>query len=448
VGNEVLWIKLSTKVFDDEKIKLLDALPDHDALIVIWFKLLVQAGKSNREGWVMIDERIPATPEDLATLFNRPVTTVKFALEAFTRLSMVEIEHSGIYLPNYGKHQAIEKLEQIAAKERAQRERDRQRKQLSRLSGIVRYRDRDGCCFCGARGGADGAPEGRGGGDTGLRVGYLVLPEHGGAENSDNMGTICGECFRDRGRDRLLAFLNRSSRINKEIVSKHQGLKLLVVFNVKHSRWLGLKSADVTVMSRDSHGTVRRTPDTELDSDSEEEIEKERGGPGRSGAAAPDPLPDVPYQEIVETLNGIAGKHFRHDIKPTREKIRARVKEGATRADFTAVIVEKSRQWKDDPKMRGCIRPETLFGTKFWTYRAEAEARAETGKPRRLLVEEPAIPCPACKVRLTLRDEMGRCSKEDGGCGEVYQIVDGNPVLVPVAPVDRSSLPRAMRNPA
>lgn len=41
----ISWIKLTTNVFDDEKIKLIDTMPDHDAILVIWIKLLTLDGK-------------------------------------------------------------------------------------------------------------------------------------------------------------------------------------------------------------------------------------------------------------------------------------------------------------------------------------------------------------------------------------------------------------------
>ena len=42
---EVKWIKIVTDVFDDEKILLIESLPEADSIIVIWFKLLCLAGK-------------------------------------------------------------------------------------------------------------------------------------------------------------------------------------------------------------------------------------------------------------------------------------------------------------------------------------------------------------------------------------------------------------------
>ena len=47
---EVKWIKITTDVFDDEKILLIESMPSADSIITIWFKLLILAGKQNNNG--------------------------------------------------------------------------------------------------------------------------------------------------------------------------------------------------------------------------------------------------------------------------------------------------------------------------------------------------------------------------------------------------------------
>ena len=42
---DVKWIKITTDIFDDEKILLIESLPDAYAIITVWFKLLCLAGK-------------------------------------------------------------------------------------------------------------------------------------------------------------------------------------------------------------------------------------------------------------------------------------------------------------------------------------------------------------------------------------------------------------------
>lgn len=124
---EVKWIKLTTSMFDDEKIKLIESMPDKDTILIIWIKLLVQAGRSNASGYIYINESIPCTDEMLATLFNRPLDTVRLALEVFEKFGMIEINPDGICISNWEKHQNIDKLNQIREQGRLRQQKYRER---------------------------------------------------------------------------------------------------------------------------------------------------------------------------------------------------------------------------------------------------------------------------------------------------------------------------------
>lgn len=125
----VKWIKITTDVFDDEKIKLIDALPDADAILVIWFKLLAQAGKSNQQGALLLNHKLAYTEEMLSTIFNRKLLTVRLALQTFEELGMIE-RGEYIQITNWEKHQNIEGMEKIrlqnAERQRKYRERQKQ----------------------------------------------------------------------------------------------------------------------------------------------------------------------------------------------------------------------------------------------------------------------------------------------------------------------------------
>lgn len=108
---DVKWIKIVTDIFDDEKILLIESLPDADSLIVIWFKLLCLAGKQNNGGVFMINDRIHYTDEMFATIFRRPVNTVRFALDAFEQYGMIERINETVTIPNWEKHQQLDALE-------------------------------------------------------------------------------------------------------------------------------------------------------------------------------------------------------------------------------------------------------------------------------------------------------------------------------------------------
>ena len=86
---DIKWIKICTDIFDDEKILLIENLPEGDTIIVCWLKLLCLAGKQNNCGVFLINEKIPYTEEMLATIFRRPLNTVKLALQTFANFVMI-----------------------------------------------------------------------------------------------------------------------------------------------------------------------------------------------------------------------------------------------------------------------------------------------------------------------------------------------------------------------
>ena len=96
-----------------------------------------------------------------------------------------------------------------------------------------------------------------------------------------------------------------------------------------------------------------------------------------SGSEDATPTPHVKKDEsceeghkILDYLNSESGKHFRYTDANMRP-IKARLKEGFTFDDFRLVIDYKANTWGGDPKMSEYVRPLTLFGTKFESYREE-----------------------------------------------------------------------------
>ncbi len=101
-------------MFEDEKIKLIESMPEADTLLIIWIKLLAQAGKTNANGYIFLNENIPYTEEMLATIFNRPLQTVRYALQTFKQFGMIEIDDNQfISILNWGKHQSLTGLDKI-----------------------------------------------------------------------------------------------------------------------------------------------------------------------------------------------------------------------------------------------------------------------------------------------------------------------------------------------
>lgn len=127
---DVKWIKLCTDVFDDEKIMLIDALPERDGVLVIWFKLLCLAGKQNNGGVFMLNDKIAYTDEMLATIFRRPLNTVRFALQTFEQFGMIEIINNTITIPNWDKHQNLQQLEKVRDQTRKRVAKHREKQKL------------------------------------------------------------------------------------------------------------------------------------------------------------------------------------------------------------------------------------------------------------------------------------------------------------------------------
>lgn len=135
---EISWIKLKTTMFDDEKIRLIQAIPEADAILVIWIRLLVLAGKTNDDGLIYIQRNMPYTDEMLATLFGKPVNTVRLALTTLESFNMIDLGKDGlISIANWSKHQNIEGLEKIREQNRIRAKRHYEnKKELEKKSNV------------------------------------------------------------------------------------------------------------------------------------------------------------------------------------------------------------------------------------------------------------------------------------------------------------------------
>ena len=115
---DVKWIKITTDIFDDEKILMIESMPSADSIIVVWFKLLTFAGKQNNDGVFLMSNRIAYTDEMLASVFRRDVNTIRLALKAFEQFGMIEIVDNVITIPNWNKHQTLNAYEKKKQRDR------------------------------------------------------------------------------------------------------------------------------------------------------------------------------------------------------------------------------------------------------------------------------------------------------------------------------------------
>ena len=130
---DVKWIKIVTNIFDNRKVRQIEAMPEGDSILVIWFKLICLAGTINDNGMIYLTPEIPYNDEMLAAQFGRPLNVVKLALKTFQAFGMIEVVDNFLCLPSWEKYQSAEKLEGIRSKnaERQARYRERQRAKMA-----------------------------------------------------------------------------------------------------------------------------------------------------------------------------------------------------------------------------------------------------------------------------------------------------------------------------
>lgn len=134
---EVKWIKLTTDMFDNRKIKHLRKLPDGNCIVLIWVMLLTMAGRCNAGGMIFLTENIPYTPKMLADELGFEENTVKLALEALERFNMIVTDNGFFAIAGWEEHQNIEGMEKIRESKRLAQARWRAKKKALSLPSIV-----------------------------------------------------------------------------------------------------------------------------------------------------------------------------------------------------------------------------------------------------------------------------------------------------------------------
>lgn len=116
---DVKWIKITTDMFDNRKIKHLRRLPDGNSIVLIWVMLLTLAGRCNSGGMIFLTENIPYTPKMLADELDFEESTVQLALNALEQLGMIQTSGDGfLAVTGWEEHQNIAGMEKIRESKR------------------------------------------------------------------------------------------------------------------------------------------------------------------------------------------------------------------------------------------------------------------------------------------------------------------------------------------
>lgn len=125
------WIKLSTRMFEDEKIRIILSMPDGTIKLLIWLKLLTQAGKVNDYGFIYLNEDIPYTNEMLSVVFDITVEEISEALKTLSSLKMIDVSQNNIIrICNWEKYQNVEGMKRAKEMNKERVKRFREKKKL------------------------------------------------------------------------------------------------------------------------------------------------------------------------------------------------------------------------------------------------------------------------------------------------------------------------------
>ncbi|MBY6836887.1 DnaD domain protein [Clostridium botulinum] len=141
---DVKWIKVTTDMFEDEKIRLIDAMPERDTIHYIWIRLLVQAGKTNSHGFIFLGEDIPYTDEMLSTIFCRPLSSIRLALKTLSAFRMIQVDEDNfIKITNWEKYQNVEGMEKVREQNKIRAKKYREKKK--QLKSAINCNEDDKC---------------------------------------------------------------------------------------------------------------------------------------------------------------------------------------------------------------------------------------------------------------------------------------------------------------
>ena len=127
---DVKWIKLTTDMFDNRKIKHLRRLPDGNNIVLLWIMLLTMAGRCNAGGMIFLTENIPYTPKMLADELGFEENTVKLGIQSLQSLNMIVADGDYFTISSWGEYQNTDKLAEMREANRQRVAKYREQKRL------------------------------------------------------------------------------------------------------------------------------------------------------------------------------------------------------------------------------------------------------------------------------------------------------------------------------
>lgn len=125
--SEIKWVKITTDMFDNRKIKHLRKQKRGSDLVLFWVMLLTMAGRCNAGGKIFLTEEIPYDQDMLTAETGFPKTIIKEALSLFKKLGMIELDGDYIVIPGWEEYQNIAGMDLIREQNRKRKQRQREK---------------------------------------------------------------------------------------------------------------------------------------------------------------------------------------------------------------------------------------------------------------------------------------------------------------------------------
>lgn len=282
--SDVKWIKITTDMFDNRKIKHLRRLPDGNNIVLIWVMLLTMAGRCNSGGMIFLTENIPYTPKMLADELDFEESTVRLALDALEQLNMIRTD-GFLSISGWEKYQNIEGMDKIREQTRQRVARFRERQKDNLLEG------KKICAYCGNDG------------DT---IDHVIPKSKGGLDIPENVVPCCLACNMEKTNRDVATFLNERLLLGKPVdikgIESNKVLKRYIFFDYLQNRFVTQVTENVTLPNATDIDI-----DKEIDIDID--IEKEKDNRKNRKRFIP-PSVDEVRAYCKERKNNIDAEHF------------------------------------------------------------------------------------------------------------------------------------------
>ena len=277
---DVKWVKLTTDMFDNRKVKHLRRLPEGNNIVLIWVMLLTMAGRCNSGGMIFLTENIPYTPKMLADELDFEENTVILALQALESLDMIITDNGFFSIAGWEEYQNIEGMDKIREQNRLRQQKRRVKtKQALIGSGNV-------CEYCG---------------NEGSTVDHLIPRAKGGLDVPDNTVCSCLSCNMKKTSKALDVFLNEMMATSADFelgrIISNKKIMRYVIFDDMTSKFV---SRDVTLHVTQCHATdIEEDKDIDKDKDKEKRKKKESSYDEILSRVADDDLREL-YLEYIK----------------------------------------------------------------------------------------------------------------------------------------------------